>query len=177
MVVTDLEGRDLTTLVQVLDGRLQLMEVCYKNKDIDGYFRENSLFHQAIIDFTENKPIAQVLHYVNEISLPVRYRLMRGNFPTRRSLDYHYRIRDHLHSGNITGAKALTEEHILANLERATDSERARGPRSVGMRPVRDGPFRAPPAPRLVPPTRSKRRLSSSPGPGPSGPNVLPRPV
>ena len=82
MVVSDLAGRDLTDLVQVLDGRLQIMEVCFKKKDIDGYFLENSEFHQAIIDFTENKPIAQVLHYVNEISLPVRYRLMGTSFPT-----------------------------------------------------------------------------------------------
>ncbi len=132
MVVSGLEGRDLTTLVQVLDGRLQLMEVCFKNKDIDRYFRENNEFHQAIIDFTENKPIAQVLHYVNEISLPVRYRLMRTNFPTRRSLDYHYRIRDHLDRGDIAGAKALTEEHIMANLDRATDSERERVREAAG---------------------------------------------
>ena len=132
MVVSDLEGRELTTLVQALGGRLQLMEVCFKNKDIDGYFRENSEFHQAIIDFTENKPIAQVLHYVNEISLPVRYRLMRSNFPTRRSLGYHYRIRDHLDRGEIAGAKELTEEHIMENLDRATDSERERVREAAG---------------------------------------------
>ena len=30
MEVNDLEGRDLTNLAQVLDGRLQLMEVCFK---------------------------------------------------------------------------------------------------------------------------------------------------
>ena len=132
MVVSDLEGRDVTNLVQVLDGRLQIMEVCFRNKDIDGYFKENSEFHQAIIDFTENKPIAQALHYVNEISLPVRYRLMLSSFPTRRSLDYHYRIRDHLDQGNIEGAKALTEEHIMENLDRATDSERARVREAAG---------------------------------------------
>lgn len=132
MVVSDLEGRDLTDLVQVLDGRLQIMEVCFKKKDIDGYFLENSEFHQAIIDFTENKPIAQVLHYVNEISLPVRYRLMGTSFPTRRSLNYHYEIRDHLANGNIGGAKELTEEHIMANLDRATDSERARAREAAG---------------------------------------------
>ena len=132
LVVNDLEGRDLTNLVQVLDGRLQIMEVCFKNKDIDGYFLENSEFHQAIIDFTENKPIAQVLHYVNEISLPVRYRLMRASFPTRRSLNYHYGIRDHLDRGNIAEAKALTEEHIMENLDRATDSERARVREAAG---------------------------------------------
>ena len=118
MVVGDLEGRDLSDLVQVLDGRLQIMEVCFKNRDIDGYFLENSEYHQAIIDFTENKPIAQALHYVNEISLPVRYRLMGTSFPTRRSLNYHYEIRDHLDRGNIAGAKELTEEHIMATARR-----------------------------------------------------------
>ena len=42
MVVSDLEGRETATLVQVLDGRLQLMEVCFENKDIDGYFRRTA---------------------------------------------------------------------------------------------------------------------------------------
>ena len=90
MVVAALEGRDLAPLCDTLRGRLKIMESCYEQKNMEEYFRENSRFHQCIIDFTENKPISQVLFYVNEISLPVRYRLMHEGFPSsRRSLDYH----------------------------------------------------------------------------------------
>lgn len=121
MVVAALEGRDLTPLCDTLRGRLKIMESYYKQKDTDKYFRENSRFHQCIIDFTENKPISQVLFYVNEISLPVRYRLLyEGSLSSRRSLDYHEEITACLEAGDIAGARAATEAHILENLERAT---------------------------------------------------------
>ena len=121
MVVAALEGRDLTPLCDTLRGRLTIMESFYKQGDTDEYFRENSRFHQCIIDFTGNKPISQVLFYVNEISLPVRYRLLRtGSLTSRRSLDYHEEITACLESGDIAGARTATEAHILENLERAT---------------------------------------------------------
>jgi len=120
MVVAALEGRDLTPLCDTLHGRLKIMESFYKQKDMDEYFRENSRFHQCIINFTGNKPISQVLFYVNEISLPVRYRLLHESFPSRRSLDYHEEITARLEDGDIPGAKAVTEAHILENLEPAT---------------------------------------------------------
>ena len=119
MVVAALEGLDLAPLCETLTGRCAIMEGYYKAKDTEGYFQENSRFHQCIIDFTENRPIAQVLFYVNEISLPVRYKLLQESFPTRRSLDYHEGILNRLEAGDIQEAKRLTEEHILENLERA----------------------------------------------------------
>lgn len=119
MVVAALDGLDIAPLCETLKGRCAIMEGYYKAKDTEGYFRENSTFHQCIIDFSENRPIAQVLFYVNEISLPVRYKLLQMSFPTRRSLDYHEGILSQLETGNIQEAKRLTEEHILENLERA----------------------------------------------------------
>ena len=119
MVVAALDSLDIAPLCEKLRGRCAIMEGYHKAKDTEGYFRENSTFHQCIIDFTENRPIAQVLFFVNEISLPVRYRLLQKSFPTRRSLDYHEAIVGQLEAGNIQEAKRLTEEHILENLERA----------------------------------------------------------
>ncbi len=119
MVIAALEGRDIAPLCETLRARCAIMEGYYKANDIEGYFRENSTYHQCIIDFTGNRPIAQVLCYVNEISLPIRYQLLQESFPTRRSLDYHKEIRRKLEAGNIQAAKSLTEEHILENLERA----------------------------------------------------------
>ena len=121
MVVAALQGRDLTPLCDTLRGRLKIMESHYKQSDTDEYFRENSRFHQCIIDFTGNKPISQVLFYVNEISLPVRYRLLREGFiSSGRSLDYHEEITFCLEARDIAAAKAVTEAHILENLEHAT---------------------------------------------------------
>ncbi len=119
MVIAALSGLDTGPLCETLRGRCAIMEGYYKADDIEGYFRENSTYHQCIIDFTGNRPIAQVLHYVNEISLPIRYKLLKEAFPTHRSLDYHEEILRQLEAGNIAEAKRLTEEHILENLERA----------------------------------------------------------
>ena len=119
MVIAALAGLDLAPLCEALRARCTIMEGYYKANDIEGYFHENSTYHQCIIDFTNNRPIAQVLHYVNEISLPIRYKLLKEAFPTRRSLDYHENILRHLEAGNIDEARRLTQEHILENLERA----------------------------------------------------------
>ncbi len=132
MVIAALGGRDIAPLCDTLRGRCAIMEGYYKANDIEGYFRENSTYHQCIIDFTENRPIAQVLYYVNEISLPIRYKLLRESFPTRRSLDYHTEILRKLEAGDILDAKRLTEEHILENLERAVLFHRENGDADQG---------------------------------------------
>jgi DNA-binding GntR family transcriptional regulator len=118
MVVTSLEGLPLGPLVHTLEGRCKIMEAHYERNDIEGYFAENSRFHQCIIDYTENKALAQVLLYVNEISLPPRYKLLSENFPSRRSLTYHEEITAHLAAGDIAAAKAVTIQHIMENLGR-----------------------------------------------------------
>ena len=120
--IDNLAGRDLDVLFELLDGRCKVMEGCYKARNLEAYFHENSAFHQCIIDFTENRPIAQVLLYVNEISLPVRYRLFKTAFPSRRSLDYHEQIASHIKMGDLAEAKLLTEAHILENLDLAIDT-------------------------------------------------------
>ncbi|MDE2789854.1 MAG: GntR family transcriptional regulator [Paracoccaceae bacterium] len=122
MVIAALSGLDIGPLCETLQGRCAIMEGYYKANDVEGYFRENSTYHQCIIDFTGNRPIAQVLYYVNEISLPIRYKLLKEAFPTRRSLDYHEEILRQLKAGDIQAAKRLTQEHILDNLERAMAS-------------------------------------------------------
>lgn len=119
MVIAALADLDIDPLCEALRGRCAIMEGFYKANDIEGYFRENSTYHQCIIDYTGNRPIAQVLYYVNEISLPIRYKLLKEAFPTHRSLDYHEEILHQLEAGNIPEAKRLTEEHILENLDRA----------------------------------------------------------
>ncbi len=118
-VVRSLNGRDLGSLLVTLEGRCRVMEGYFLARDIDRYFNENSLFHQSIIDFTGNRPVAMVLQIVNELSLPVRYKLLKQSFPTRRSLDYHEQITAHLRKGEIEQAGSVTEAHILENLGRA----------------------------------------------------------
>ena len=121
LVIASLEGLDLEPLIAGLRASNKRMAQHFKARDIEHYFAENQVFHDTIITFTGNRPIGEVMIYVNEISLPVRYKLMKATLMTRRSLDYHERIVGFLAAGDIASARHETEEHILVNRDAAAD--------------------------------------------------------
>jgi len=118
-LISELATKPLEPLLEALDEKCAVMRAHFEKKDLDAYFAENAKFHQAIIDFAENRILLEVLDYVNEVSQPIRYRLLGDALPTRRSLDYHEKIVALLWAGDIEQAKALVGNHILENLERA----------------------------------------------------------
>ncbi len=120
LVIASLAGHPLDALITDLKASNARMRKHFKAKDIESYFGENQTFHDSIIASTRNRPIAEVMVYVNEISLPVRYRLMKVTLMSRRSLDYHERIVTYLAASNIEAARHETEEHILVNRDAAS---------------------------------------------------------
>lgn len=119
MVIGSLAGASLEALIAELLDSNRRMAACYDNNDLEGYFTENQVFHDRLIAESGNRPVSEVMVYVNEVSLPVRYRLLRETLMSRRSLDYHERIVAHLASGDISAARRETEEHILCNKQDA----------------------------------------------------------
>ena len=119
LVMASLAGHPLEPLIAELEASNRAMESHFRAGDIESYFAENQVFHDRIIAYTQNRPISEVMVYVNEISLPVRYRLMKATLITRRSIEYHERIISHLKSNQIDKARRETEEHILVNKEKA----------------------------------------------------------
>lgn len=119
LVIASLAGKPLVALLADLGASNKRMRAHFKAKDIEAYFAENQVFHDTIIAYTKNRPIGEVMVFVNEVSLPVRYRLMKATLMSRRSLDYHERILAHLTKGNIDAARRDTEEHILVNKDAA----------------------------------------------------------
>lgn len=115
LVIASLAGKPLTAMVADLHASNVRMEACFATNDIWQYFAENEVFHDRIIAETGNRPIAEVMVYVNEVSLPVRYRVLCDTLLTRRSLTYHERILDFLEKGDLLSARRETEEHILVN--------------------------------------------------------------
>jgi DNA-binding GntR family transcriptional regulator len=118
-LVAALHGRDLAPLIAPLEAGCAAMDAHYARSDLVSYLSENREFHQSIIDFADDRILREVLEYVNEVSLPVRYRLLGDALPSRRSLTYHERIVAHIKAGDIDAAQRLTEAHILENLEHA----------------------------------------------------------
>lgn len=118
-VIGALAERDLAPLLTVLNEACSIMRDCYDRSDLHTYFEENRRFHQSIIDFADNRVLREVMEYVNEVSLPVRFRIMGEALPSRRSLTYHEKIVTLLKNGDVAEAQRLTEQHILENLELA----------------------------------------------------------
>jgi DNA-binding GntR family transcriptional regulator len=115
LVIGSLARRPLDTLVADLQASNHRLETCFASNDVEKYFDENQVFHDLIIAESGNRPISEVMVYVNEVSMPVRYRLLRETLLSRRSLDYHERIVDYLAKADIVAARRETEEHILVN--------------------------------------------------------------
>lgn len=118
-VIGGLAGRDLGPLVVALRGICAIMADLFARDDLKGYFHENGRFHGEIILFSGNRILSEVMDYVNEVSLPVRYRVLGDALPSRRSLTYHEMIVDLLARGDIETAMAETRQHILENVDRA----------------------------------------------------------
>ncbi|MEM1361251.1 MAG: GntR family transcriptional regulator [Pseudomonadota bacterium] len=120
-LISELSTRPLGPLLETLEQNCAVMHACFERSDLDAYFSENARFHQAIIDYAENRILLEVLEFVNEVSQPIRYRLLGDALPSRRSLNYHEQLVDLLRRGEIEQAKALVESQILENLERAVE--------------------------------------------------------
>lgn len=132
-VIGELAGRDLQPLLVTVEDCCNVMRSHFERSDLESYFEENRRFHQTIIDFADNRILREVMEYVNEVSLPVRYRVLGDALPSRRSLTYHERIVGHLRTGEVAEAQRLTEQHILENLPRALEAyaEREKSARSA----------------------------------------------
>lgn len=121
LVIASLAGKPLTSMIADLNISNARMEGYFVDNDIEQYFAENQVFHDRIIAETGNRPIAEVMVYVNEVSLPVRYRVLRDALLTRRSLTYHERILEFLEKSDLNAARRETEEHILVNKSAAAN--------------------------------------------------------
>ena len=121
LVIASLAGKPLAAMVADLHASNGRMEACFAANDIEPYFAENQVFHDRIISETGSRPIAEGMVYVNEVSLPVRYRVLRDALMTRRSLTYHERIAECLEKGDLVAARRETEEHILVNKSAAAN--------------------------------------------------------
>lgn len=119
LVLEELRGRDLAQLAGELEKSNRRMERFVNKRNKNGFFEENNHFHGLLLEACGNKPLRKVLTYVNEISLPVRYRLMGESMPSGRSVGYHDEIIGALRDGRIDKAITITRAHILENLDRA----------------------------------------------------------
>ena len=120
-VIDALADKDVGPLIQALESANKLMRTYAKRGDIERYFAANIEFHQLMIENTESSVLRTIMHQVNAMSLPVRYRLLLAEFSKRTEYDYHDKITSALRARNFPLARKLTIKHVTSNLSRATD--------------------------------------------------------
>lgn len=116
-IVEELRTKDVEPLVVLLDASIERMQRHFDTGALNSYFDENIVFHKLILDFTGNLPLTAVLHYLNELSLPLRYRLLAIDFGTGRSLNHHSRIVESLRERDFDRCHELTRSEILKNVD------------------------------------------------------------
>lgn len=120
-----LEGAAVEALAEAETGKVaealaesqKRMQEHFAAGQVSGYFEENLNFHKIIFEGSGNKPLMRLLHYVDEVSLPARYKLLSRDFCSARSLEYHERLIELIATRRFAEARDVTREHILANLE------------------------------------------------------------
>jgi len=118
-IIDNLFNKDLSDLKSHLDISVNHMADYLYANDLDSYFDENANFHHFLLRQSGNLPLMQVLEKLNEMSLPVRYALLRKTFNEGRSLLYHRQILESIEKEELTEARKLTVKHIMENFEKA----------------------------------------------------------
>lgn len=124
MLVQDLQKENLESLVKTLRGHNEAMKKALFLKQVDVYFEENLVFHQRIIEASENEPMIAIINNVTEITLPARYALIMRAFPNQDALKAHDEIIEGIRNKDIEQVKSMIEYHILDDLEEVTQSYR-----------------------------------------------------
>jgi DNA-binding GntR family transcriptional regulator len=120
-VIDALADKDVGPLVAALERANTIMRTSAEKGDIEGYFTANIEFHQLMIESTESSVLRTIMHQINAMSLPVRYRLLSAEFAKRVEYEYHDKITSALRARDFVLARDLTVEHVTSNLAQATE--------------------------------------------------------
>jgi DNA-binding GntR family transcriptional regulator len=117
--VEALAGKPLQSLIAELRAINQTMATHFKTRNIEAYLEANVAFHAAILVAASNEPLQKVIEPLNEMAQPVRYSLLAGKFENSTAIDEHARLIDMLEKGDIEGAAAFNEKHVIRNIDSA----------------------------------------------------------
>jgi DNA-binding GntR family transcriptional regulator len=120
-VFAELATLDLDPLWDPMDLCFALMESAWAAGDLDGYFVHKRQYLMTLIDHASNHILGQTLNFVNEVSLPVRYRTLVDQMRNRTHdpVPRHRLIAQHLKDGDFAQAERLTSGAILDSMEHA----------------------------------------------------------
>ncbi|RJL06459.1 GntR family transcriptional regulator [Paracoccus aestuarii] len=89
--------------------------------DAEGYYTENTVFHQAIYAASGNGFLRAQATRLQAVLQPYRRRQLQARGRIRRSLDEHRRIEQAIRQGDADLARRLMTDHVLVQGERFRD--------------------------------------------------------
>lgn len=89
--------------------------------DAEGYYTENTVFHQAIYAASGNGFLHAQATRLQAVLQPYRRRQLQARGRIRRSLDEHRRIEQAIRQGDADLARRLMTDHVLVQGERFRD--------------------------------------------------------
>jgi DNA-binding GntR family transcriptional regulator len=117
--IESLAGKPLDALIATLRATNKTMAAHYAAKNIEGYLDANVAFHDAIVQTASNEPLQKALEVLNEMAQPIRFALLASRFDKSAAVAEHEKIIRMLVKGDLEGAAAFIEQHIVHNVERA----------------------------------------------------------
>jgi DNA-binding GntR family transcriptional regulator len=114
-----LAGKPLTGLIDELRAENAAMARHFAAKNIEGYLEANVAFHAAIMKAADNEPLQKSIETLNEMAQPIRFALLASRFEKSTAMDEHRKIIAFLAKGDLAGAAACIEDHVLRNMPNA----------------------------------------------------------
>lgn len=111
------EPEDIAKLTQSLTACATAAEA----NDSDGYYAENTRFHQTIYHAAHNPFLEAETLRLQAILQPYRRRQLRAQGRVRRSLEEHRTIEQAIRSGDAETAAAAMTDHVMVQGERFGD--------------------------------------------------------
>lgn len=116
-----LAGKPLDALIVALRAANQIMAEQFEVRNVEGYLEANVAFHDAILQATRNEPLQKAIEVLNEMAQPIRFALLAARFEKSSAISEHARIIKLLAKGDLEAAAAAIEQHVVRNLNRASD--------------------------------------------------------
>ena len=111
------DGADLDRIA----ASLSACEAAAEAGDSDGYYAQNTLFHQAIYRAAHNGFLEAETLRLQAILQPYRRRQLQAQGRVRRSLQEHHRIFAAIRAGDEAAAAQAMSDHVLVQGDRFRD--------------------------------------------------------
>ncbi|MEI7784651.1 MAG: GntR family transcriptional regulator [Betaproteobacteria bacterium] len=117
--VEALAGKPLQGLIADLRAINHSMAEHFRARNIEAYLEANVAFHAAILAAASNEPLQKAIEPLNEMAQPVRFSLLAKKFENSTAIDEHARLIELLEQGDVEGAAAFNEKHVIRNINSA----------------------------------------------------------